>query len=401
MMMLSLSDITVFIVGDIIDFDIHNHSKTAGSSLSTSINGDLCVPRNSMSKGKYVYRLISYIPENEQSVAAEISAATMEGLQMRDEKGVTPSVIMPAVANSCLRAFISSECDEGYGALMHLDSTWRFTTNMKLHNFLLSFMLCSPQHEGHQISSQFRTELAFKYMKRVHCRSCDNEGIPTFAEQILNLPTSIGNSRKLAQSLHFCSQSISSLAEIISFGLQDISSGKVKASTEMLKRIPFIRHFIGSNIRESLKTVTAVAVATLLRHGYLLFGIHGENQTIHKTIEEQICANEMHSLVRAYGTIVSNLAFIFCAEEGISFGYERCCFIIRDVLDCELDTDLSKLLRVAGKKRITKDATNALKRKIKLRFIFSLCTFTDFSRDLQRQLSRHFDLEHEVSIVLD
>ena len=397
-----------------IDFDSHNHSKAAGSSLSTSIDGELCVPRNSISKRNYVYRLVSYIPENEQSVVAENSAGTLEGSQMREERGVTPSVIMPAVTNSCLRAFNSSECDEGFGALMHLDSTWRFTTNMKLHNFILSFMVCSPQHEGHQMSSQFRTELAFKYMKRVQCRSCDKEDMhPTFAElkEILNLPTrndedvSIGNSRKLAQSLHFFSQSISSLADIISFGLQDIFSGKVKASTEMFNRIPFIRHFIGCNIREGLKTATANAVATLLRHGYLLFGIHGENQTIQKSVEEQICANEMHSLVSAYGTIVSNLAFIFCVEEGLlNDGHARCCFVIRDVLDCELDkTAFSKLHRVgaAGKKRITKDAINALKRKIKLRFIFSLSTFTEFSRDLQRQLSRHLDLEREVSIVLD
>lgn len=381
-----------------IDFDSHNHSKAAGSSLSTSIDGELCVPRNSISKRNYVYRLVSYISKNEQSVVAENPAETLEGSPMSEERGVTPSVIMPAVANACLRTFNSSECDEGFGALMHLDSTWRFTTNMKLHNFLLSFMICSPQHEGHQMSSQLRTELAFKYMKRVQCRSCDNEDMhPTFVElkQILNLPT-----RNDAQSLHFFSQSISCLAEIISFGLQDILNGNIKASTEMFNnRIPFIRHFIGCNIRDGLKTATTIAVVTLLRHGYLLFGIHGENQTIHKSIEEQICANEMYSLVSAYGTIVSNLAFIFCVEEGA-----RCCFVIRNALECELDkTDFLKLRGVgaAGKKRITKDAINALKRQIKLRFIFSLSTFTEFSRDLQRQLSRHFDLEREVSIVLD
>jgi hypothetical protein len=86
-------------------------------------------------------------------------------------------------------------------------------------------------------------------------------------------------------------------------------------------------------------------------------------------------------------------------EEAIPLGNEQCCFIMYDVLNCELErTDAFKLTSAIGKTRITSTEFNAFKRNLKLRFVLSLST--GFSRDLQLQLSRLLDLECEVSLVL-
>ena len=337
-----------------------------------------------------------------EKVISEISELRLSTVEK--EKGVEASSIMPAVANSCLRAFNSSECDEGFAALMHVDSTWNFAPNKKLKAFLLSFMVNGPEHEGHQIRSELRTELAFKYMKRVHLR--DEDSHPTFDQmkQILELPLrdnedgilstlTESKTRQLSQTLHFCSQSLNALANIISLALQDILSGKVKLTSDA-DRMPIIGHLISANVRDCLKMAVKCAVQTWLHHGCWLLGIPGKGQRLHRTANEQMCENETHSLVKAYGTIVSHLACLFCVEEEIAFGDERCCFILCDVLDCELE----KTARAIGKKRITSAAFNEFKRNLKLRFVLSLGT--DFSRDLQLQLSRLLDFECEVSLIL-
>lgn len=319
-----------------------------------------------------------------------------------EEKGVAPSMIMPTVTNSCLRACNSSECDEGFAALIHADSTWNCLPNKKLITFLLRFMVNGPEHEG----SELRTEFAFKYMKRIHLRSCDNEDSqPTFDEikRILEAPMRRHEvdipGRRLFQTLHFCSQSLSALATVISFGLQDVLSGKVKLTSDAGDRIPILGHLIRANVRDCLKSAVKCAVQTWLHHGFWLLGNPGERRRPHKTANEQTCANQFHALVKAYGTIVSHLACLFCVEEAIPLGNEQCCFIMYDVLNCELErTDAFKLTSAIGKTRITSTEFNAFKRNLKLRFVLSLST--GFSRDLQLQLSRLLDLECEVSLVL-
>jgi hypothetical protein len=119
-------------------------------------------------------------------------------------------------------------------------------------------------------------------MKRIHLRSCDNEDSqPTFDEikRILEAPMkrhevdipgilTESKIRRLFQTLHFCSQSLSALATVISFGLQDVLSGKVKLTSDAGDRIPILGHLIRANVRDCLKTAVKCAVQTWLHHGF-------------------------------------------------------------------------------------------------------------------------------------
>jgi len=333
------------------------------------------------------------------------------------KRGPIISEMPPALANSCWRALNSDEPHAGFGILMHLESSWNSVPNDKLTQLLSEFLVDGPKSEGTRIRESHRTELAFMYMDKAmatlklddcKCKHRIGPSTESKLEQLLALPMNETNDAfygkmsqsqtyRLAQGLQFSSKSLGFAAKSITMELSDIVSGTAQPTQKLLNEMPFASLFLKTDIRNSLKMVVKCAMKSLLRHGHWLTGYPGEGRRLCKTSHEQKCASECQSCIKAFGILISHVAWLYCAKEEIPFADQSCCFVIQDVVESELSSIDFVKLSTTGKKFSLK-ARNKYTRDMRLRFLFALDTA--FSREMQMQLSQLFNLSAEASILL-
>ena len=330
--------------------------------------------------------------------------------QTTKQAGPPISDINSALANSCWRSLNSTEPQNGYGILMHLQSTLNAFPNQHLAKSLSRFSVSGLESEGFRVREPYKTELTFRYMERARAKTNHHFCPSSFDDlrSLLQLPVCesmelhygrISNikTRSLASALQFSSRSLSFLAKSLSLELENTIGGHSHVEVKDLNDMPIASLFLRNQIRDSLKLVARSAIRCLLQHGHWLYGLLGENLRICKSLDEQQCASETRRCLEALGEIVSYTAWLFCAKEEVPFGHTNCCFPILDVVNSELSNmDLSKMS--SNGKRISVKARNEFEKHTKLRFVLSLNT--EFAEDLQIPLSNMFGVSDEVNVAL-
>ena len=328
----------------------------------------------------------------------------------------------PTISNYLWRALNSAQPHNGFGFLTHMESAFNVVPNYNLASNFSQFILTGPKSEGTRFKDYHRTELTELYIESITkklmepgCEGKSRIGPSKWIEleQILSLPLtetkdiiitpnkshSTFKIQQLAQALQFSSTSLRIISSAFKLELEEaISTDNIFESRPLYCNQPLTTLFMKNQIRGSLKAVIRLAVQCWIQHGHWLLGYLNEDRRVCETSEEQHCASEVKSCLASMGSIICHLAWLNCAEEGVEFGSENCCYDIRDAVLLELESlDFTKY-NSSGKK-VSAAAKKKFLRSFKLRILLSLTT--DFSRPLQSKLAGLFELSAaEVSLLL-
>ena len=115
------------------------------------------------------------------------------------------------------------------------------------------------------------------------------------------------------------------------------------------------------------------------------------HSTLWDSFDFHSCLNEYEGCLKSIGTIVSCFVFVYCAENGLNFGCEDCCYLIRDILQSEICNSSLKFPQDGESKHLS------MKDDFIFRVILSL--ETSFSLPLQVKVAELFNLLGPFSTV--
>jgi hypothetical protein len=153
-----------------------------------------------------------------------------------------------------------------------------------------------------------------------------------------------------------------------------------------------VDHAVKNGIRESLKSSLRSYVKVWIE--YELFrhsSSFGTWHTWHST-DFDCCLNEYEGCIKNIGAIVSCLAFVFCAENGLGLGCDECCYLFRDIVQSEIRN--SSL-------NFHEDKSIGLNKEDDFIFRVILSLKTMFSFPFQVKLASMFHLSGAFAIVFD
>ena len=252
----------------------------------------------------------------------------------------------PSMANALWNALNSAEPSSSAILLRHSAAFHQTLPNSSLSQKTFSLMMTGPQNEGVSFRDPNRMELAYDYMRLSLATSQRLEigpNISSFApsswediQHILAQPLketeqmgtfysikesdSISAMRKLGEALQTAASGLSCVDELLK---DELSDGKEAGTNSNPRRLymvnPTVRAALDINVREALKIAVRHAAQCWVRHGHLVIG-SGDDLPSADSADEDWCAMEARRCLDSLGSIVSHLAWLYCAEEGIELG---------------------------------------------------------------------------------
>ena len=252
----------------------------------------------------------------------------------------------PSMANALWNALNSAEPSSSAILLRHSAAFHQTLPNSSLSQKTFSLMMTGPQNEGVSFRDPNRMELAYDYMRLSLATSQRLEigpNISSFApsswediQHILAQPLketeqmgtfysikesdSISAMRKLGEALQTAASGLSCVDELLK---DELSDGKEAGTSSNPRRLymvnPTVRAALDINVREALKIAVRHAAQCWVRHGHLVIG-SGDDLPSADSADEDWCAMEARRCLDSLGSIVSHLAWLYCAEEGIELG---------------------------------------------------------------------------------
>ena len=136
---------------------------------------------------------------------------------------------------------------------------------------------------------------------------------------------------------------------------------------------PIVRAVLDNNVREALKYAVRYAAQCWVRHGHFIIG-DGEDLPPAGSADEDWCATEAKRCLDSLGSIVSHLAWLYCAEEGLDLGENDCAFVTRDAISAEFQRLLQdgSDFGFLGKKKPSVATWKKFSRRAKMWFILSV-----------------------------
>lgn len=331
-----------------------------------------------------------------------------------------------SMANALWSALNSAEPSSSAILLRHSVAFHHTLPNSALSQKMFNLMMTGPQNEGISFRDPNRMELAYDYMRLCLTSSHRLDVGPNIAsfspscwedvQHILAQPlqeteqmgtfhsikesVSTSAMRRLGEALHTAASGLSCIDELLK---DELTDGKEAGTTSNPRRLymvnPTVRAALDANVREALKVAVRHAAQCWVRHGHFVIG-DGDDLLPAESADEDWCAMEAKRCLDSLGSIISHLAWLYCAEEGIELSDNDCSFIICDALRNELESlhqDSADFGHI-GKKKPSVASWKKYSKRAKMWFILSLDN--SFASPLQQNLAKMLSLSKDLKPFL-
>jgi len=330
-----------------------------------------------------------------------------------------------SLANALWNSLNSAEPHNSSLLLRHSSVFHHTLPNSALSQKLFNLMKKGPQSEGFTFRDPNRMELAYDYVRLSLATSAELEKGPNFpsfgpsswadVQHFLDQPLqetarmgsfysiresdSASSMRRLGEALQVAARGLSCIDELLKSGLKDAKEEGTTCNPRRLYAAnPTTRAVLDNNVRESLKYAVRCAAQCWVRHGHFIVG-DGEDLPPAVSSDEDWCATEAKQCLDSLGSIVSHLAWLYCAEEGLDMGDNDCAFVINDALGAEFEklhqdgSDFGFL----GKKKPSIATWKKFSRRAKLWFILSVDT--TFASPLRTNLAKLMHMTKDMKVI--
>jgi len=331
-----------------------------------------------------------------------------------------------SMANALWSALNSAEPSSSAILLRHSAAFHHNLPNSSLAQKTFNLMMTGPQNEGVSFRDPNRMDLAYDYMRSSIAASQRldiGNNISSFApscwedvQHILAQPmkgteqmgtfNSIKESgstsamRRVGEALHTAASGLSCVEELLKDELRDGKEAGTTANPRRLYMVnPTVRAALDINVREALKVAVRHAALCWVRHGHFIIG-DGDDLLLAESSDEDWCAMEAKRCLDSLGSIISHLAWLYCAEEGIELGDNDCSFIISDALRNAFESlhQESADFGLRGKKKPSVASWKKYSKRAKMWFILSLDS--SFASPLQKNLAKMLSLSKDLKPLL-
>lgn len=203
---------------------------------------------------------------------------------------------------------------------------------------------------------------------------------------------------RLGAALQHAASGLSCIEEILKSELRPAKEeGTPPSPRNLYTNKPTVRIILGVGIREALKRAVRCAVRCWVRHGHLLIG-DGDDIEPADSADADWCSMEAKRCLDCLGSIVSHLAWVFCAEEAIDMSSNDCSFAVEGALTIELtrafqaENDYGLLHRPEN----PSNAWEKFSKRAKIWFILSLDK--SFATPLQKNLAKKLNLFKDMKL---
>ncbi len=318
--------------------------------------------------------------------------------------------IAPIMSNFLWRDLNSTQPQNGFGFLIHACNAFHTVPNLSLSRQITEFILRGPMSsDGTYHTDYNRTELVAIYVDSINKKIMQSDSKINSRvkfnvaplnwndfEEILKLPMreTPTNSHNLGLTMHLSSTSL----RLIALSLETVLKSAIQSDDKSLySNHNLVETLISQGLRSCLKETARLFAKCMVKHGHWILGDSAEGYKSCETSNESLCVLEFKSCLSSYGSIICQLAWLFCMEESLDFAHEECCFIIKDAILNELEK-INFGVYTCSCKRVNAATKKRIKKSIKLQLILSLDN--DFSEPLQLSLGTMLEVSKDLSIIL-